>query len=318
MGLSIDTGSVYWAANGANKIRRAGLEDATCDGTGCQSLADTTTALYRGAASGKTKPVATFSDGAKVYFTCNDTNAGVLSVPVGGGTVVLSGGGTGNSFSLVVDNGLVFYTNRTGTSGISVWDENGIHDNVIGTTSSATPAPASDAVAVDAGRVYFADSAQGMIFVRNEGDFPTAVADGKFPCDMTQTGTAPICQKVIDAPGVQHVAAANGFLYWSETASHSVRKMHLIDSKVSSVGTAQNVAVLAADSTGVYWGRTDDDTFRYAKSSDAPCDGAACTLVVGTGVGTTPTGLAVSPTTIYVSYLQTSGPNTGIVAKRVK
>lgn len=320
MGISVDTGSIYWAEYGADKIRRAGLDDAVCAGNACAVLADTTAAveyfITGDVKAARHNPLATSSDGSKVYFTCKDTSGtgqtGALSVSVGGGEVDLSGGGSGASYSILAENGYVFYTNHTGTDGLSTWDGDKIHTPDVATTQSTGQTPGADALASDTGRLYFADNANGLIFVRTESDFPNETSNTSAqPCDMNQAGTSPICSKVISAPGVTLVAVANGVLFWSDTTS--LHRYKFLDQSSAVVATNQSIVLLKADSSGVYWANSSDNSFRMAKATDATCDGAACKLVIDGTVGTTPSGLALDSANIYVSY---SG--SGLVAKRVK
>ncbi|MGH7282848.1 MAG: hypothetical protein ACRELY_15085, partial [Polyangiaceae bacterium] len=320
MGISIDGSRIYWAENTADKIRSAGLGDAVCDGTACTLVADTTQAkLYSGGAGGSSNPrhhpAATVSTGGVVFFTCNDTNSGALSVPSGGGTVVLSGSGPNISNSIVTDGARAFYTTHDASDavGIYVWDGNQIHAPGPGATASSNLPPASDAIVLDTGRLYWADTAQGIILVRNAADFFDATFGTPVHCDMTQGGTPPVCAKVVAAPSVQHVAIGGGYLYWSEATSQTIHRYKLLDQTSGVVATSQSVTVLAADASGVYWGRSDDDSFRSAKPTDTTCDGAFCNAIVAQGIGTGPSGLALDMQHVYISF---SG--SGLVAKRVK
>ena len=319
MGISVDFNNIYWAENGADKIRRAGLNDAVCAGNACTFIADTTAAveyfITGNTSVPRHNPLATSSNGSVVFFTCKDTSGtgqtGALAVSVGGGSVFLSGGGSGASYSILAENGYVFYTNRTGTEGVSTWDGNVEHQPDVATVQSTGQIPGVDALASDTGRLYFADGANGLIFVQTESLFPNKTTNtSASPCDMNQAGTSP-CPKAISAPGVMLVAASTGRLYWSDATT--IHRYKFLDQTSAIVATNQSVVQLKADASGVYWANSSDNSFRSAKPTDATCDGAACTTVVATGTGTTPSGLALDAQNIYVSF---SG--SGLVTKRVK
>ncbi len=228
-------------------------------------------------ASGQSTPYAIAVDGSAVYWANRTIDGTIAKVPLAGGGVVTLAAGQNKPSSISVDSTRVFWGNNgNGTllstslsggpptvhwtasgnvNGIGLdashiyWAAQGSPGNVgrVSISGGFGPVLASDlpgpiALAVDAGRLYWADFTQGTIqSLALTGSGVTTIASGQ------------------GKPVAIAIDARN--IYWANVADGTIVKAPLGGGIVTVLATgAANPYGIAIDSTSVYWVNHDDGT----------------------------------------------------------